>query len=163
MPFDLRRRFRTAWRLATLCCLIGSALAAADPAAPAGRLEIRDAWIRWLPANLPAGGYLTLINGSTRPATLLKAASAAFRQCGLHRTLMSGGSMQMNPVERITVPAGASLNFASLGYHLMLVEPVKPVRPGDHVPITLYFADGSSTTVPFEVRGPDAVDRSSGP
>jgi copper(I)-binding protein len=34
----------------------------------------------------------------------------------------------------------------------MLMQATKPLQPGDHVPIILRFADGSSLTVQFEVR-----------
>jgi copper(I)-binding protein len=39
---------------------------------------------------------------------------------------------------------------------MMLMQPNKPLKPGDHVLITLQFAGGSSLTAPFDVRKPDS-------
>ena len=60
--------------------------------------------------------------------------------------------MEMRPVAQIAIVAHSSLNFAATGYHLMLVQPSKPLALGDHVPMTLHFAGGGSLTVQFEVR-----------
>jgi copper(I)-binding protein len=62
----------------------------------------------------------------------------------------------MLPVRRITIDPHSSLSFAATGYHMMLVQPNKPLKPGDHVLITLQFAGGSSLTAPFDVRKPDS-------
>jgi len=131
-----------------------SAPAAAAPAVPG--IQIMDAWIRWLPANLPAAGYVTLSNIGDRTEVLIAASSADYGEVSLHRSRNRGGSVEMVPVERIPVAAHSSLNFASTGYHMMLMQPAVPLKPGDRVPITLRFADGLSLTVDFEVRKPDS-------
>ena len=61
----------------------------------------------------------------------------------------------MLPVARIVIQPHASVNFAVAGYHIMLMKPGKPVNPGDRVPVTLHFADGTSLNVDFMVRRPD--------
>ena len=131
-------------------------LAAAPARTAAASLEVEDAWIRWLPADLPAAGYLKLSNTSGVPATLTGVSSPAYTQLSLHRSLDEGGRMQMKPVERITIAAHSSLDFEATGYHMMLVQAIKPLKPADHVPVTLRFADGSSLLVQFELRRPDA-------
>jgi copper(I)-binding protein len=38
--------------------------------APMGMpIDVRDAWVRWLPGNLPAAGYLTVANNTARQAS----------------------------------------------------------------------------------------------
>jgi copper(I)-binding protein len=145
--------------LVSLACLrleAVPALAATPPIAVGPELTIQDAWIRWLPADLPAAGYLTLINTGAKPLNLIAATSPAYTQVTLHRTVNLGGGMQMTAVEHITIDAHSSLDFAATGYHMMLMQATKPLRPGDRVPITLRFADGSSVLVQFEVRNPDS-------
>jgi len=145
--------------LASLACLrldTIPALAATPPLAAGPELKIQDAWIRWLPADLPAAGYLTLINTGAKPLNLIAAASPAYAQVSLHRTVNQGGGMQMTAVEHITIDAHSSLDFAATGYHMMLMQATKPIKPADRVPITLRFADGSSVLVQFEVRNPDS-------
>jgi len=119
-------------------------------------LQIEQAWIRWLPANLPAGGYLTVANRGGRAVVLVGASSPDYAGVGLHRSVIQGGLSKMQPVERIVIAPHSTLAFRATGYHLMLTTPTRPVAPGARVPITLHFADGRSLVVNFEVRKPDA-------
>jgi hypothetical protein len=132
----------------------------AAPKALATRTEdgvrVAQAWIRWLPANLPAGGYLTLVNESARTVTLVAVHSPAYASVALHRTLTSGGTARMVPVAGISVPAHATLDFASLGYHLMLTQARQPVQPGQQLPLRLQFADGGTLDVNAQVKPPTA-------
>ncbi len=132
--------------------IAASAVAAA--AAPPASIAVSDAWIRWLPANLPAGGYVTLRNTGTQPQMLTGATSPDFGEVSLHHSVQRDGVSQMQPVSQIEIPAGHALSLAAGGYHLMLVHPTRPLRPGDEVSITLHFAGGSSTTARFDVRPP---------
>ena len=131
-----------------------AAVASAVPA-EAG-VHVTQAWIRWLPGNLPAGGYLTLVNDRDAAVTLVAARSATYASVQLHRTLLSGGLTRMVPVAGITVPAHGTLDFASLGYHLMLMQARTAVHPGQQVPLRLQFADGGVLRVRAEVKPPTA-------
>jgi copper(I)-binding protein len=131
--------------------LISVCASAADPA-PRAPLRVEDAWVRWLPAGVPAGGYATLINDGDEARVLIGAVSSAFGDVSIHRSVDRGGTMAMEAVESINIQAHSKLNFAAAGYHLMLMQPANPIHPGDKVPITLRFADGRLLTIPFEVR-----------
>jgi copper(I)-binding protein len=61
----------------------------------------------------------------------------------------------MRPVERITLDPHSSLRLAAAGYHMMLMQPNKTLKPGDRVTITLRFLSGI-LTAQFEVRPADA-------
>ena len=52
-----------------------AAEATAAPETPIATITVSDAWVRWLPANLPAGGYVTLRNTGIRAQTLTGATS----------------------------------------------------------------------------------------
>jgi periplasmic copper chaperone A len=132
---------------AAAICWVALALASAGPA-----IRVEEAWIRWLPAGVPAGGYMTLTNTSDRPVILISASSPDYAEVSLHRTLNRGGTLEMAPAGEITIDPHTSLNFASMGYHFMLLQPSSPRQPGEHIPITLRFAGGASLTVQFEVR-----------
>jgi len=138
-----------------------TAAAAAVAHTEAG-VHVTQAWIRWLPADLPAGGYLTLVNDSAHAVTLVAAHSAAYASVALHRTLTSGGTARMVPVAALSVPPHATLDFASLGYHLMLTHARHPVQPVAQVPLTLQFADGGTLTLTAEVKPPAAQPAKSG-
>ena len=138
---------------ASLIC----AASAAAQAGPSAGIEVSDAWIRWLPGNLPAAGYLTLVNRGDRPLILVAASSPNYAEVSLHRSLDRAGIGEMVPMRQITIGAHASLKFAAMGYHMMLMQPTKALQPGDQVPITLHFADGSAVTVKFAVRAPNGT------
>jgi copper(I)-binding protein len=119
-------------------------------------MQIRDGWVRWLPGNLPAGGYVTLVNSSDRPISLLAASSPDYALVSMHRSRTEAGTSRMLPVNKITVDAHSSLNFAALGYHLMLQQPKRMLQPGDQVSVTLQFAGNPAVTATLAVRAPDA-------
>ena len=124
-------------------------------AQPASLIQVRDCWVRWLPNSLPAGGYLTLVNNSDSPASLVGASSADYGDVSIHQTMQQAGSTRMIPVSAITIKARATLNFSEAGYHLMLQQPHKALRPGDHIHITLEFASRAPIEAQFELRSPD--------
>lgn len=145
-------------RRACLALLAAAALGLA-PAAfaqPASPVHADAAWIRWLPAGLPAGGYMTLHNDSDRAVALVGASSPDYGQTMLHHSVMKDGTMQMLPVRKVEVPAHGVLRFQPGGYHIMLMQPKHDIHPGDQVPVTLRFADGERLHVQFEVRKPGA-------
>lgn len=153
------RLLHTLSRLACVALLLGAACAgspAAFAAGPASQIRVSDAWIRWLPAGLPAGGYMRLHNDGAHMVALIGASSADYGEVMLHRSEMTNGTMNMLPVRRAEIPAHGDLVFQPGGYHIMLMHPRQPVSPGQQVPITLKFSDGSQLEVPFAVRKPDA-------
>jgi copper(I)-binding protein len=132
-----------------LCCVAALAASASTT------IQIRDAWVRWLPGNLPAGGYLTVINSGDRPISLTGASCEAYASVSLHQSREQGGVANMSPVTAITVRPHATLEFAAEGYHLMLQQPKRTLEPGDHIIITLTFASAAPLAVQFELRSPD--------
>jgi periplasmic copper chaperone A len=129
-------------------------------AAPmAAGIQVKDAWIRWLPANVPSAGYMTVINTGTVAGVLVSAASPDFGQVSFHESLTKNGMSEMVAVSTLTVKPRSNLRFSPGGYHMMLMQPKRPLQPGDRVLITLQFADGQSLEVPFEVRGAGAGAR----
>jgi len=135
--------------LTLLCALLAGASQATD--AP---ISIRDAWIRWLPGDIPAGGYLTVVNSSDHRVSLLQASSPAYAQISLHQTRMSSGMTEMVPLTRLDIAPNSTLRFESAGYHLMLERPTRTIVPGDHVTVALRFDSGHSITVTFDVHQP---------
>jgi copper(I)-binding protein len=119
-------------------------------------VQIKDGWVRWLPGNLPAGGYVTLVNSSNRPISLLAASSPDYALVSMHRSRTEAGTSRMLPVNKITVAAHSSLEFVTLGYHLMLEQPRRVLQPGDQVSVTLQFAGSAAVTATLVVRPPDA-------
>lgn len=114
----------------------------------AADMQVSDAWIRSLPANLPAAGYFTLRNDGKATVELTGAASAACGMAMLHRSTATG----MEDVSSVAVAPGATVKFAPGGYHLMCMNPTGAIKPGAKVSVTLSFSDGSKVTGDFAVR-----------
>ena len=133
--------------------LLGAALLGAAPvgaaAGPAAAIRVSHPWIRVLPGNLPAAGYARLENRGDESIALVGARSGTYRRIMLHESLTSGGMSEMKRVSHLTIPAHGRAALSPGGYHLMLMDAVHPVKPGDQVSITLVFAGGSTETVTF--------------
>ncbi len=147
-------------RLISLC-LVGLAslpwaVGAAATGSPETGLQVRDPWVRWLPAGLPAAGYLALVNATDTDRYLTAASSPDYTAVELHESYTApGGEMGMRRVDRVRIPAHGEARLAPGGYHLMLMKARHPVAPGDTVTIDLEFADGRSLRVSLPVKPAD--------
>lgn len=128
--------------------LLGSAFAAG--------IQVTDAWIRWLPANLPAGGYAKVTNDTDKEIKLVGASSPKYGMVMLHQTVNKNGMSNMVHVDAIAIAPHKSMAFTPGDYHIMLMQPKPGIEPGQTVPVTLKFSDGQTVTTEFEVRKPTA-------
>jgi copper(I)-binding protein len=131
--------------------LPGAAMAPAHTAV-APVVEAAGAWVRWLPADLPAAGYVTLTNQGSTTLTLVGVSSPDYADVEMHQTLDNHGMSEMRPVESLVLKPRATVRFAEGGYHLMLMQATRQLHPGDRVQIIFRFSDGRTMPVPFEVR-----------
>ena len=131
------------------------AAALALPAA--AQVQVSDPWVRsTVPAQKATGAFMTL--KSAGEAKLVSAASPVAKVVEVHEMAMKDNVMQMRAVESIALPAGKAVALKPGGYHVMLMELVKPIDAGASVPITLTFVgkDGKKFTqeVKAEARAP---------
>lgn len=141
-----------------LVLLVSLALVPAAYATDADHVRATHAWIRVLPGTLPAGAYVTLENDGDQPAALTGASSKAYGQVMLHHSSTQGGVSRMTMVDSLPVPAHGKAVLAPAGYHLMLMQPVAPVKPGTMVRLQLKFSDGSTLPTDFIARPANALD-----
>ncbi|WP_233863736.1 copper chaperone PCu(A)C [Paraburkholderia adhaesiva] len=141
---------------ATLICSLGFACATFVPTAQAAGTAItaQNAWVRWLPNNLPAGGYVTLKNEGDRNIDVVDVSSDDYGSVMMHQTVSNGSTKKMMMVDKVTVPAHGSVSFEPGGYHLMLEEAKHKIAPGDTVHVKLHFSDGQALDTPFTVKAP---------
>ncbi|HET6807265.1 MAG TPA: copper chaperone PCu(A)C [Frateuria sp.] len=137
--------------------LAGLLGAGAVHAGQADHVHASAAWIRVMPAGLPAGGYVTLRNEGDQPAVLDGASSVAYGSVMLHESSTDTGMGRMRMVDRLTVPAHGQVALAPGGYHLMLTGATRAVQPGQKVRVTLHFADGSALAADFLARPANAL------
>ena len=100
------------------------------------QVTVADAWVRaTVPGQPVAAAYLKI--RSARAAKLVAVRTPVTARAEIHEMRMDGGIMRMRPVTRLELPAGKMVELKPGGYHLMLMNIAKPLRPGEVVPIAL--------------------------
>ncbi len=93
---------------------------------------------------------------TSEDAKLVNAASPAAGIVEVHEMAMKDNVMAMRAIDALPLPAGKTVELKPGGYHVMLIDLVKPLQAGDKVPVTLTVVgkDGkkSSVEVKAEVR-----------
>lgn len=131
---------------------MGLMLALLLPSSAFADLEISDARINNLPPTVPVrAGYMTIRNPDPVAVSIVSVRSASFASIEIHRSLMKDGMMQMEPVGALTIDAGASMQLAPGGFHLMMMKPLEPTRPGDEIEVFLMLDNGSERALIMRV------------
>lgn len=142
---------------ASLALLAGCSGSTASPAAG---ITVTDAWARSSSASASAGAaYATITNAGSAADALIGASSPAAATVEVHETVVmgspdpsGGGMMGMQPVARVEIPAGGSLQLKPGSYHVMLIGLVKDLKAGDTIDLTLKFERAGAVTVKAQVR-----------
>ena len=143
--------------VASLALLAGCSSSAPSPSAG---ITVTDAWARSSSAMASAGAaYATITNAGSAADALIGASSPAANTVEVHETVVmgspdasGGGMMGMQPVARVEIPAGGSLQLKPGSYHVMLIGLVKDLKPGDTIDLTLKFEKAGEITVTAQVR-----------
>ena len=106
---------------------------------------VRDGWIRLVPGGMPMhAGFGRIENPCAVAIAISGAGSADYGDVSLHETRVVGGISKMRALPSMPVPARGNVEMKPGGIHLMLMEPKRPLRPGDHV--TLRFTTGKNAS-----------------
>lgn len=144
-------------RLIALLSLIVLAFAIPARGQDEAAISVLQPWARAsILASRPAAAYLTILNKDDRPATLVALETPVAGRAEVHRTVKKGDVMKMAPAGPIEVPAGGSIRMEPGGYHVMLVDLVRPIEKGETLKLTLRFANASPIAVFVPVLGPGA-------
>ena len=114
------------------------------------------------PAAKAGAAYVTITNHGAAPDRLLSASTPAARSSQLHRTVMSGDVMKMEPVDRLDIPAGDTVEMKPGGLHIMLMGLMGPLKEGDTIEIELSFEKAGDVTVKVPVGGVAAGEHTHG-
>ena len=146
--------------LVAVACLTLLAGCSGSAASPAAGISVTDAWARSSSAMASAGAaYATITNTGSTADALIGAASPAAATVEVHETVVmgspdasGGGMMGMQPIARVEIPAGGSLQLKPGSYHVMLIGLVKDLTVGDTIDLTLKFEKAGEITVKAQVR-----------
>lgn len=134
-------------------CFAGWALVATQALA---EVTVTEAWVRGTVATQKATGAFMKIRSSD-DAKLVAAASPAANIVEVHEMAIKDNVMTMRAIDALALPAGKTVELKPGGYHVMLIDLVKPLAAGDMVPVTLTVMgkDGKKSTLEVKavVRG----------
>lgn len=138
----------------------------AEPAYDTHGLLIYNVWVRPTAGELAEGAtpeapipgmttsaYMTIQNTSETPYQLVGIETDAAEMTHVHETTVEGEVARMRMIRAVELPAGETVALAPLGYHAMLMNATRDVRPGEAVALTLTFADPNGDTFDVPVAG----------
>jgi hypothetical protein len=136
--------------LAGLACV--SAAAAAEPS-----IHIVDAWARATPPGVENGAVYCKITNHGGADKLVGARSSAAHGAEIHASISEKGVVEMRRIDALPIAAGASIELAPGGTHVMLVGLAAPLEPGAKIALTLVFAAAGEIAVEVPVVDPRAA------
>jgi periplasmic copper chaperone A len=118
-------------------------------------VQVRDVWVR--PGN--AGGttavYMTIQNPDSEAEELLNASTDAAEFVELHMSMIQHGDlMTMEEQESVEIPGRSTVELAPGGLHVMLINLLVELQPGDTITLGLYFLRAGEMELIVEVREP---------
>jgi len=114
----------------------------------AAQIQVTAPFVRELPPTAMAtAAFMTLKNQSQQDIYLTRASSTAAKIVELHTHIKENGMMKMRQVAHIKIPAKGEAHLKPGGYHIMLINPIIPLKQGEKVKLTLTFQDGSHKTL----------------
>lgn len=120
-----------------------------------GGIDIDDAWARSSARMQNAGAvYMTITAGGDGDRlTGVSVDSSVAMMAELHETQMSDdGTMAMQEVPNMAIPADGELKLEPGSFHIMLMQLAEPLESGAEFPVTLTFENAGEVTVDVEVR-----------
>jgi copper(I)-binding protein len=118
-----------------------------------GPLSIGHPWSRSTPPGADIGaGYLTIANEGAEPDRLVSATAEGAGRVQIHTMAEEGGVMTMRALpDGLEIPAGATVELAPGGNHLMLMDLAAPLKEGTRIPATLRFEKAGTLDIEFAV------------
>ncbi len=118
-----------------------------------GSLEILSSWARTGIQGGNSAIYFTVQNNSGANDFLVSAACDAAKAVELHISKMDdSGTMMMQPVKEVELPAGQSVEFKPGGLHVMLIELQNELKEGDEISVTLNFKNSTPVTLKVPIK-----------
>ncbi|MEN9485856.1 MAG: hypothetical protein RJB37_3736 [Pseudomonadota bacterium] len=133
--------------LNTLFC---AALTLASATAAHAQVTVKEPWVRGTVASQKATGAFMQLS-TTEAVRLVEVRSGAAKIVEVHEMRMEGDRMMMKAVPGIDLVPGQMLELKPGGFHVMLIDVVKPLNAGDKVPLTLVLEGKDRKRIQVEV------------
>lgn len=127
-----------------------------EPQPSTGGIEISGAWVRATTTaqdSTMTGAFLEVSNSTETPARLVGARSPVAKMVQIHTMVMRDGKMVMQELAGgLEIKAGSHAHLRPSGDHVMLMGLTAPLAPGDEIPLTLMFDNGTEQTLSVPVK-----------
>lgn len=123
--------------LHTIVLLAGLAASTAH-----AQVRVSDPWVRATVAQQKATGAFMQLS-SQNGTKLVSAASPAAAIVEIHEMAMENDVMRMRQISGVALPAGKPVALQPGGFHVMLINLKRQLKPGDTVPLTLTFENAN--------------------
>jgi copper(I)-binding protein len=122
-------------------------------ASPTVAPAVTGAWARPATAGGMSAAYFSVANPTSSADALLSVTSPAVDAAQIHQTVVDGnGTAAMQPVDRVELPAGETVDFKPGSYHVMLMGLPKDLPAGSTVELDLVFEHAGRVVVNADVR-----------
>ena len=119
----------------------------------ADKVTVNAPYVRAVPPVVrTSAAFMQLHSSDAVERFLVSADSPAAGAVELHMHTMDDGVMRMRRIPHIHLPPDQTVSLEPGGLHIMLFDLKAPLSPGEKIPITLNFEDGSSKAVTATVR-----------
>ena len=105
-------------------------------------IQIEDAWIRPANAGMNSALYFNIVNESGKADTLYKATFEDAGMVMIHETYKDGDMTGMKMVNGIVVKPHSTFELKPGGFHIMLMNLKKDLKPGNKKDFELFFKSG---------------------
>lgn len=106
-----------------------------------------------------AGGYMTITNSTEAADYLVGVETEAARRAEVHTTETGAdGVTKMMHLEKVEIPAGATVALERGGVHVMLMGLTAPLTEGARVPAVLVFEKAGRVAIEFAIDAPAKHD-----
>lgn len=121
--------------------VVAAALLATTAIAADAQVSVSEPWIRaTVPSQMATGAFMKLTAASN--ARLIGAASPVAGVVEVHEMALENNVMRMRAVSALDLPAGKPVELKPGGYHVMLLDLKRQLKPGETVPVTLQIEQG---------------------
>jgi len=117
------------------------------------KINITDLWISEAPPTVSVlVAYVTLINNSEIPISLVSISCPLFSSIEIHRSIIKNGIASMESHATLEILSKSTIKLSPGDYHLMLFNPKMPLKIGDAPVFMFGFSDGTQIRVKANIR-----------
>jgi len=123
------------------------------PFVHAASVSVTNPWILEAPPTAKSfAAYMIIRNTGKQQTYLLEVTCPDFGSAEIHQSSMHQGVAHMMALKSLPIKPGGKVILEPGSFHIMLLNPHKPVSLGDQFMLQLRFDNGESLQIPAEVR-----------